>query len=111
MTARLAERPMGATPRTEAMIDSCGDYEKAWHYRGRFADFARQLERENAALQRDADRYRWLRERGANNDHGLVACDIKNWSDEYSWLADIEVLDGGILDGYIDAALALARQA
>ena len=39
------------TPRTEAMIDSCGDYEKAYHYRGRFAEFARSLERENAKLR------------------------------------------------------------
>lgn len=37
------------TPRTEAMIDSCGDYEKAYQWRGRFAEFARGLERELAA--------------------------------------------------------------
>ncbi len=39
------------TPRTEAMIDSCGDYEKAYRWRGRFAEFARGLERELAALR------------------------------------------------------------
>lgn len=38
------------TPRTEQMIDSCGDYEKAYHYKGRFANFARGLEREVTAL-------------------------------------------------------------
>lgn len=39
------------TPRTDAMIDSCGDYEKAYHYRGRFAEFARSLERDLATGQ------------------------------------------------------------
>lgn len=38
------------TPRTEQMIDSCGDYEKAYHYKGRFANFARGLESEVTAL-------------------------------------------------------------
>lgn len=41
------------TPRTEAMIESCGDYEKAYHYNGRFAEFARGLERELAASEHD----------------------------------------------------------
>jgi hypothetical protein len=41
------------TPRTDEMIDSCGDYEKAYRYQGRFANFARQLETELAAKTRE----------------------------------------------------------
>lgn len=47
-----------ATPRTESMIDSCGDYEKAWHYRGRFAEFARSLECESTRLRSERDALR-----------------------------------------------------
>lgn len=48
----------GETPRTEAMIESCGDYEKAYHYNGRFADFARQLERELAEMTKFRDEWK-----------------------------------------------------
>ena len=37
---------MSETPRTEAFIDSCGDYEKWVNYRDRLHEFARNLERE-----------------------------------------------------------------
>jgi hypothetical protein len=42
--------PEGDTPETDAMIDSCGDYEK-WHsYRDRLHAFAKKLERERNIL-------------------------------------------------------------
>lgn len=61
----------GATPRTEAMIESCGDYEKAYHYNGRFAEFARQLEREVNELHQRIDNDRVERTRSAMGEPEL----------------------------------------
>lgn len=44
---------MSDTPRTEAFIATCGDYEKWPDYRYRLHNFARSLERENDALQEE----------------------------------------------------------
>lgn len=55
------------------------------------------------ASDKDAERYRWLRD--TSSDHGLCAVNIEYWSDEYSYLACCEVLDGKHLDAAIDAAM------
>lgn len=43
------------TPRTEAFIDSCGDYEQWVSYRERLHAFARTLELETIALKKERD--------------------------------------------------------
>ena len=77
------------------------------------ADFARQLERElqkaeaeNAALRKDAERYRWLRDthkQGAKNPHGegiVVVTDRPSKEPRY-----IGPLGWELLDTAIDAAM------
>ena len=97
------------TPRTEQMIDSCGDYEKAYHYKGRFANFARGLEREVTALtaanadltaqlaeaRRDAERYQWLAD---NRFHHMAHPNGDGWG-----ISDL--IYGDDLDAAIDAAM------
>lgn len=50
------------TPRTDVAI---ANSKSPWIYGKELADFCRQLERELAATQKDAARYRWLRGAGA----------------------------------------------
>ena len=74
-----------ATPLTEAMIDSCGDYEKGYRYRGRFAEFARNLERELAqardgALEKAA---RIVEKRAENRVHSTASYDPETGAWEY----------------------------
>lgn len=48
--------PLSAEPQTDAIIDSCGDYEKPHKFIARFEKFARRIERENISMR--ADNYR-----------------------------------------------------
>lgn len=57
---------MSDTPRTSELLselDKLGFREKGWYATERFADFARQLERELAAVTKERDAYRALAEK------------------------------------------------
>ena len=61
---------MSDTPRTNFVAHETGDaeWDRSMNRFGRMMAHAQTLERELAAAQKDAERYRWLRERqGPNN--------------------------------------------
>lgn len=59
---------------------------------------------ERDSYKADAERYRYMRDNPA--DHGLLAADVKYWSEEYDSTAKINVLNDTELDKAIDAAIA-----
>lgn len=57
-----------------------------------------------AELERDAGRYRWLRDNPS--DEGVLAVKVRYWSEEYDSQARVDLLDATELDAAIDAARA-----
>jgi hypothetical protein len=70
---------MSDTPRTEAMIDSCGDYEKAYHYNGRFANFTRALKRQLAEAHAEIERMRPVVEAALTKDFSKVVSAVHDY--------------------------------
>ena len=90
---------MDDTPRTNAVVvlmlsDLQSGTQEVVH-----ADHARQLERENAELREDAERYRWLRDESLRVDP-VAAVVVKRFNDRTS----AEWVNVAMLDAAIDAA-------
>ena len=89
------------------MFNLKSNFRSAWRENLRLKAKIAELEAQaiaSSATQKDAERYQYLRNRDV--DAGMSVVDIKNWSDEYSFLADIEFYTPEQLDKDIDAAMA-----
>jgi hypothetical protein len=62
-------------------------------------ELVEQLERENEALRKDAERYRWLRDNSHNTPIGVYEWVERDGRQQRAWLGSNE------LDAAIDAAI------